>query len=330
MVLQVSVPIVGGTLLDSLIAPVRTSDTDGVYREEQVQIFMRQLLAALQYMHNKKIAHLDLRPEACLLQDDHIRLADFGQSRRLMAGRIHGEIQGSPEFVSPEIASCKENVTLATDMWSTGVLTYVLLSGISPFLGDSDAETLANVQRGQYSLDVPEFDDISDNAKDFINRLLQKQPHTFMLTKEAERRLTDGSNDSLPDTRFTSVWNQTLLMGLGTLFCPLFPFLVTQNIEPHVRRGSSRAPMDARATAEGSKARVGLSPRVQIPPQVAGAPRLRPTNALRTTHPAARGAAHVGGQLGSRLVSAASSSLRLLTNQGRPDQPDGQHARGLR
>ncbi|KAK0423251.1 hypothetical protein QR680_008047 [Steinernema hermaphroditum] len=207
---------VGGTLLDSLIAPIRTSDDqDGVYREEQVQIFMRQLLAALQYMHNKKIAHLDLRPEAVLLQDDHIRLADFGQSRRLMAGKIKGDIQGSPEFVSPEIASCKDNVTLATDMWSAGVLTYVLLSGISPFLGDSDQETLGNVQKTQYSLDVAEFDDISDNAKDFIKRLLQKAPQNRMSVAEAlehpwmrEPLLKDAklASDCLREFKYRHKW----------------------------------------------------------------------------------------------------------------------------
>ncbi|TKR95921.1 hypothetical protein L596_010020 [Steinernema carpocapsae] len=176
----------------------------GVIREEQVQIFMRQLLAALQYMHNKKVAHLDLRPEAVLLQDDHIRLADFGQSRRLLRGRIQGEIQGTPEFVSPEIASCKDHVTLATDMWSAGVLSYVLLSGVSPFLGDSDAETLANVQRAQYTLDIQEFDDISDEAKDFIKRLLCKDPQNRMTVSEALNHPWMSTEPLLKDAKLAS------------------------------------------------------------------------------------------------------------------------------
>lgn len=70
-------------LLDQLVAP-KLSDGDDVHgpaREAQVRIFTKQLLTALQYMHERSIAHLDLRPECVLLQDDHLRLADFGQSR---------------------------------------------------------------------------------------------------------------------------------------------------------------------------------------------------------------------------------------------------------
>lgn len=74
------------SLLDTLLAPVRNGASDpdtnlGRNREDQVKIFAKQLITALQYMHHRNIVHLDLRPEAILLQDDHLRLADFGQSR---------------------------------------------------------------------------------------------------------------------------------------------------------------------------------------------------------------------------------------------------------
>lgn len=82
------------SLLESLVAPTSRSSDDaasdsssdksslkGLKREEQVRVFVKQLLTALQYMHHRNIAHLDLRPEVILLQDDHLRLADFGQSR---------------------------------------------------------------------------------------------------------------------------------------------------------------------------------------------------------------------------------------------------------
>lgn len=94
-------------------------------REKQVQVFVKQLLTALQYMHHRNIVHLDLRPEAILLQDDHLILADFGQSRHLLCGKASGNIKSTPEFVSPEVVS-GTMVTLASDMWSSGVLTYVL------------------------------------------------------------------------------------------------------------------------------------------------------------------------------------------------------------
>ena len=123
-------------------------------------------------MHHRNIAHLDLRPEVVLLQDDHLKLADFGQSRHLLAGKAHGEIHGSPEFVAPEVAK-GELVTLAADMWSVGVLTYVLLTGLSPFLGDNDDETVANVIKGQPNFQVSELSAVSPEAKDFLKNLIQ-------------------------------------------------------------------------------------------------------------------------------------------------------------
>lgn len=66
------------TLLDELVASPSSTRKTG---EQQVRIFVKQLLNALKCMHDKKIAHLDLRPEVILLQDDHLRLADFGRSR---------------------------------------------------------------------------------------------------------------------------------------------------------------------------------------------------------------------------------------------------------
>ncbi|KAL3997510.1 Immunoglobulin I-set domain family protein [Acanthocheilonema viteae] len=173
------------SLLDSLISsPVKK--TEHVTGERQVQVFMKQLLHALKCMHDKKIAHLDIRPEVILLQDDHLRLADFGQSRRLIRGKVIANIMGSPEFVSPEIAAGTP-VTLASDLWSVGTLTYVLLSGISPFLGDSDNETVRNVMLGKYRFDIEEFDQISSNAKDFVSKLLVLDPRGRLNIDQALR-----------------------------------------------------------------------------------------------------------------------------------------------
>ena len=67
-------------------------------------------------------------------------------------------------------------ISSAADMWSVGVLTYVLLSGISPFVGDNDNETLKNVSAGDYEFDDEIFDAISEDAKQFIDQLLQLDP----------------------------------------------------------------------------------------------------------------------------------------------------------
>lgn len=80
---------------------------------------------------------------------------------------------GTPEFVAPEVVNF-EDISFATDMWSVGVMTYVLLSGLSPFMGDTDVQTMANVTIAKYDFDDPCFDDVSDCGKDFIERLLKK------------------------------------------------------------------------------------------------------------------------------------------------------------
>uniref|UniRef100_A0AC34FUI7 Protein kinase domain-containing protein n=1 Tax=Panagrolaimus sp. ES5 TaxID=591445 RepID=A0AC34FUI7_9BILA len=165
-------------------------------------------------MHHRNIAHLDLRPEVVLLQDDHLKLADFGQSRHLLCGRAHGEIQGSPEFVAPEVALGKP-VNLAADMWSSGVLSYVLLTGLSPFLGDNDKETLSNVVAGNANFTVPEFNEISPEGKDFLAKLLIVEPGKRMSVDQAlehdwlnDPKLADAklSIDCLREFKYKHKW----------------------------------------------------------------------------------------------------------------------------
>ncbi|KAL7071304.1 hypothetical protein ACQ4LE_009560 [Meloidogyne hapla] len=172
-------------------------------REEQVQIFVKQLLTALAYMHSRGIVHLDLRPEVILLQDDHLRLADFGQSRRLINGKLMGgSIKSNPEFVSPEVVAGKEPVTLAADMWSVGALTYVLLFGQSPFLGDNDEETLQNVLKGEVKFEDTN-QQISSNAREFVQKLLIRDPHGRFHVQQA---LTHDwlSDPSLDDAKLST------------------------------------------------------------------------------------------------------------------------------
>ena len=80
---------------------------------------------------------------------------------------------GTPEFLAPEIVNY-ESISTKTDMWSVGVICYILLSGYSPFLGDSDAETFNNITSGSFDFNVEEFETISENGKHFISSLLVK------------------------------------------------------------------------------------------------------------------------------------------------------------
>ena len=82
---------------------------------------------------------------------------------------------GTAEFLAPEVVNY-DFVSGQTDMWSVGVITYILLSGYSPFLGDNDMETFNNITRGSYDFNVEEFENISQEAKSFIRDLLLRNP----------------------------------------------------------------------------------------------------------------------------------------------------------
>ncbi|NXL38335.1 MYLK protein, partial [Glaucidium brasilianum] len=84
-------------------------------------------------------------------------------------------LHGTPEFMAPEVIAF-EPVGFFTDMWSVGVICYILLSGESPFQGDNDLETLSNITAAQWDFEEEIFSEISQQAKDFISQLLQKDP----------------------------------------------------------------------------------------------------------------------------------------------------------
>merc|ERR1711973_576092 len=107
----------------------------------------------------------------------NIKIVDFGTALLLSPGHRVQNLAGTPEFMAPEVVNF-EDISTGSDMWSVGVLSYVLLSGYSPFLAsgeeDTTNKTLANVTLAKYDFDVEEFDSITAEAKDFITRLLRK------------------------------------------------------------------------------------------------------------------------------------------------------------
>lgn len=163
--------VTGGELFDYL------AEKDCV-TEEVAAPFTMQILEGLKHMHEKSICHLDLKPENIMLLskgNHNIKLIDFGMSRKITEGEDVREIMGTAEFVAPEVINY-EPLSLATDMWAIGVITYILLSGASPFLGEDQQETFANITAVNYEFDDQYFGSTSDLAKDFIRKLLVNDP----------------------------------------------------------------------------------------------------------------------------------------------------------
>ncbi|XP_046811447.1 muscle M-line assembly protein unc-89 isoform X4 [Lucilia cuprina] len=160
--------ITGGELFERVVAD------DFTLTERDCVLFVRQVCEGVAYMHSQSIVHLDLKPEniMCKTRTCHqIKIIDFGLAQRLNTGSPVRVLFGTPEFIPPEIISY-EPIGFQSDMWSVGVICYVLLSGLSPFMGDSDVETFSNITRADYDFDDDAFDCVSQQAKDFISNLL--------------------------------------------------------------------------------------------------------------------------------------------------------------
>ncbi|CAI5788072.1 serine/threonine-protein kinase 17A [Podarcis lilfordi] len=163
----------GGEIFDQCVA-----ERDDAFKEKEVKRLMRQILEGVSFLHRNNVVHLDLKPQNILLTSESplgdVRIVDFGLSRVMKNSEELREIMGTPEYVAPEILSY-DPISTATDMWSIGVLAYVMLTGVSPFLGNDKQETFLNISQMNvnYSED---FDLISEFAVDFIKSLLVKKP----------------------------------------------------------------------------------------------------------------------------------------------------------
>ncbi|XP_032916782.1 myosin light chain kinase family member 4 [Catharus ustulatus] len=161
----------GGELFDRII------DENYNLTEMDTISFIKQICKGIQYMHQMYILHLDLKPENILCvnrEANQIKIIDFGLARRYKPREKLRVNFGTPEFLAPEVVNY-EFVSFPTDMWSLGVIAYMLLTGLSPFLGDDDNETLNNILACNWDFEDEEFRDVSDEAKDFISKLLIKE-----------------------------------------------------------------------------------------------------------------------------------------------------------
>ncbi|XP_055977527.1 myosin light chain kinase 2, skeletal/cardiac muscle-like [Sorex fumeus] len=162
--------IEGGELFERIV------DEDYQLTEVDTMVFVRQICDGVLFMHKMNVLHLDLKPEniLCVNTTGHlVKIIDFGLARRYNPNEKLKVNFGTPEFLSPEVVNY-DQISDKTDMWSMGVITYMLLSGLSPFLGDDDTETLNNVLSANWYFDEETFEAVSEEAKDFVSHLIVK------------------------------------------------------------------------------------------------------------------------------------------------------------
>jgi len=168
----------GGELFDAIVQK-------GSYSEKEAADLIQQVLLGLKILHSNQVIHRDLKPENLLLMNNEdgtttVKISDFG-----LAGLYDGSEQmktycGTEGYAAPEIMkNIPYNDTV--DIWSLGVIIYIILSGFRPFEADDRYELYQQVIKADYEFFSPEWDSISQEAKDLISRMLQVQP---------ERRIT--------------------------------------------------------------------------------------------------------------------------------------------
>jgi calcium-dependent protein kinase len=170
----------GGQLLSGLMAKGEP------FSEQKMAMVLQQILRGTLYLHSCSIAHRDLKPENLLfssdasVQDNAVKIIDFGLARRFATGELLKTMVGSPVYVAPEVLNGK-GYDSQCDIWSVGATAFVLACGHTPFKGKTERSVLDKVARGTPLFLPVHWRQVTAKAKAFVSTLL---------TKNAERRPT--------------------------------------------------------------------------------------------------------------------------------------------
>jgi len=167
----------GGELFDQIVER-------GSYSENDAANLIRRVLEGIDYMHRHGVVHRDLKPENLLcVSANVIKIADFGLSKDVESGNLQTSC-GTPSYVAPEVLLGGQYDN-EVDIWSIGVITYVLLCGFTPFYGDNQRQLFERILHAKFDYPSPEWDDVSATAKDFVSKLLVVNPADRLSAEQA-------------------------------------------------------------------------------------------------------------------------------------------------
>lgn len=178
----------GGELFDRV--------KNGSFSEKAASTLTRQMLQALSFCHEKNIVHRDLKPENFVfensLEESPMKLIDFGCAKFVLDEEIVTDVAGSPYYAAPEVLSESfvrtGKVWKASDMWSVGVIVFLLVCGYPPFNSDTQEKIFRKIKKGKYRFPAAgELGgvDLSESVKDLITKLLQMKPGDRLGAQEA-------------------------------------------------------------------------------------------------------------------------------------------------
>ncbi|XP_006348435.2 calcium-dependent protein kinase 26-like [Solanum tuberosum] len=169
----------GGELFDRIIKR-------GHYSERQAAELARTILGVVEACHSLGVMHRDLKPENFLFvnaeEDSPLKTIDFGLSMFFKPGQLFDDVVGSPYYVAPEVL--RKRYGPEADIWSAGVIIYILLSGVPPFWGESEEEIFDEVLHGDIDFELDPWPKISQGAKDLVRRMLIRDPKKRLTAHE--------------------------------------------------------------------------------------------------------------------------------------------------
>jgi calcium-dependent protein kinase len=139
---------------------------------------MHQIIIAISHCHSKNIVHRDIKPENILLEsnesgsDSLIKIIDFGTSLQFDPNKDLNQTIGTPYYIAPEVI--RQTYDTKCDIWSCGVIMYILLSGNPPFNGKNDEQILRAVSKGKVTYQDDVWKNVSSEGLDLIKRMLEK------------------------------------------------------------------------------------------------------------------------------------------------------------
>lgn len=176
--------LTGGELFDRIVAK-------GSYSEKEAADVIRSVASAISYLHSIGVVHRDLKPEnliyATPAADAPIKITDFGLAKFRSDAKPGDETMstacGTPGYVAPEVLK-NEPYGKEVDMWSLGVILYILLCGFPPFYHESTQQLYKQIKKGEYDFPDPYWTDISDSAKSLVRGLLTVDPRKRLTGKQ--------------------------------------------------------------------------------------------------------------------------------------------------
>ena len=196
----------GGELFDRILSRIKKND---LYNEKEACKIMQQVIGAIEYCHNNGIVHRDLKPENLLYayegeeENNPIKIVDFGLSQNINYNKTLSSKVGTAYYVPPEILAGKYNEKC--DIWSAGVILYILLSGEPPFNDSNDNLIYAKIKKFDFSFPDNKWKNISKEAKDLLSKMLVKEDARLSASQVLEHpwfNLLKGEKISLQNLNF--------------------------------------------------------------------------------------------------------------------------------